>query len=86
MQSQPDGDYKWIMVCKDHLTKSTQIRPTKTKRAPEIAYHLLDVFCTFGAPNVIQSDNGRKLVNVVIPDLALIWEGFMIDSAWQASP
>ena len=44
MQSQADVDYKWILVYQDHLTKFVNIRPTKTKRATEIAYILLDIF------------------------------------------
>ena len=38
MQSQPDGDLKWILVYQDHLTKFVQLRPVMSKRAPEIAY------------------------------------------------
>ena len=36
MQSQPDGDLKWILVYQDHLTKFVQLRPVKSKRAPEL--------------------------------------------------
>ena len=48
MQSQLDGDFKWIL--QDHLTKFAQLRPVKSKRAPESAYQLLDIFSIFGAP------------------------------------
>ena len=44
MQSQPDGEFKWILVYQDHLTKFVQLRATKSKRAAEVAYHLLDIF------------------------------------------
>ena len=47
MQSQLDGDFKWIL--QDHLTKFAQLRPVKSKRAPESAYQLLDIFSIFGA-------------------------------------
>ena len=63
MQSQADVDYKWILVYQDHLTKFVNICPTKTKLAAEIAYILLHIFCTFGAPSVLQSDNGREFAN-----------------------
>ena len=75
MQSQPDGELKWILVYQDHLTKFVQLRPTKPKRAPKIAYILLDIFSIFGAPNMFQSDNGRKFVNSVIVELFSRWEG-----------
>jgi len=29
----------------------------------EVAYQLMDIFCMFGAPSILQSDNGRKFVN-----------------------
>ena len=78
MQSQPDGDYKWILVYQDHFTKFVQIRPTKSKRATEVAYNLLDTFCTFGAPSVLQSDNGREFSNSVIEELKDMWDGLKI--------
>ena len=61
MQSQPDGDLKWILVYQDHLTKCVPLHPVKSKRAPEIAYKLLDIFSIFGAPSILQSD--REFVN-----------------------
>ena len=70
MQTQPSGEFKWIMVYQDHLTKFIQLRPTKTKRAAEIAYLLLDIFCIFGAPSVLQSDNGREFANSIIEEMA----------------
>ena len=42
LQTQPDGDLKWILVYQNHLTKFVQLRPVKSKRAPEIAYQMLD--------------------------------------------
>ena len=44
MQSQPQGDLKWILVYKDHLTKLLQLCPVKSKRAREIACPLLNIF------------------------------------------
>ena len=37
MQSNPDGEYKYIMLYQDHLTKWTVLRPLKTNKAEEIA-------------------------------------------------
>lgn len=44
MQSQPDGDYKFILNYQDHLTKFVVLRPLKTKTAEEVADILLDIF------------------------------------------
>ena len=78
MQSQSIDGYNWIMVYQDHLTKFVNLRANKTKRATEVAYNLLDFFCVFGAPSVLQSDNGREFVNSVIEDIEGMWDGFKI--------
>lgn len=75
MQSEPDNDYRFIMNYQDHLTKFTILRPLKTKTAEEVAYQLMDIFCLFGAPCILQSDNGREFTNKVIKNLADMWSG-----------
>ncbi|XP_045446899.1 uncharacterized protein LOC123655106 [Melitaea cinxia] len=69
-QTQPDGNFKFIMVYQDHLTKFVLLRALQCKRAAEVAYHLNDIFLTIGAPCILQSNNGRKFVNNVISELA----------------
>lgn len=54
MQSQPDGDKKYIMVYQDHLTKFVQIRALKTKTAEEVSRKLKKIFAIFGAPHILQ--------------------------------
>ena len=78
MQSQPDVDLKWILVYQEHLTKFVELRPVTSKRAPEIAYQLIDIFSIFGAPSILQSDNGRELVNCVITVLSAMWDDLKI--------
>ena len=78
MQSQPDADLKWILLYQDHLTKLVQLRPVMAKRPPEIACQLLDIFRIFGAPSILQSDNGREFVNSVITELSAMWNGLKI--------
>jgi len=78
MQSQGDGEFRFIMVYQDHLTKFVQLRPLKTKRAEEVAKHLIDIFCIFGAPMILQSDNGREFVNKIIEDLKEMWDTLKI--------
>ncbi|XP_041369797.1 KRAB-A domain-containing protein 2-like [Gigantopelta aegis] len=57
MQSMSQGQFKWIMVYQDHLTKFCVLRPLTSKRAAEVAFQLLDIFLLLGAPCVLQSDN-----------------------------
>lgn len=73
MQSQADEQYKFILVYQDHLTKFVQLRPLKSKRAEEVAYVLLDIFTIFGAPSILQSNNGREFANNVIKELCSMW-------------
>jgi transposase InsO family protein len=49
-----------IMVYQNHLTKFVVIRPLTPKRAAEVAYQLMDIFLLFGAPHILQSDNGSE--------------------------
>eukprot|EP00102_Acyrthosiphon_pisum_P010519 XP_008178858.1 PREDICTED: uncharacterized protein LOC103308024 [Acyrthosiphon pisum] len=53
-------------------------KPLKSKRAEEIAYNLLDIYTTFGAPAILQSDNGREFVNSTITELHNMWEDVKI--------
>lgn len=74
MQSQADGQYKFIMVYQDHLTKFVQLRALKSKRAEEVAYYLLDIFTIFGAPCILHSDHGREFANSVINEVCKMWD------------
>ncbi|GFU58111.1 KRAB-A domain-containing protein 2 [Trichonephila clavipes] len=78
LQSNRDGEYKFIIVYQDHLTKFVQLRPLKTKRTVEVAYHVLSIFLTFGAPAILQSDNGREFSNQVISKICAMWKDVKI--------
>lgn len=54
MQSDPDGEYRFIFVYQDHLTKFVQVKPLKTKSMHEVARKLYKVFSTLDAPHVLQ--------------------------------
>ena len=73
MQAMPHNSFKWILVYQDHLTKFVIIRPLFSKRAMEVAHQLLDIFLLFGAPSILQSDNGRELTAEIIQELKTIW-------------
>ena len=47
MQSQPDGDFKWIMNYQDHLTKFIILKPLLTKVTSGVAKELVGIFCLF---------------------------------------
>ena len=78
MQSMAQMNYKWIMVFQDNLTKFCVLRLLTSKRAAEDAYQLMDVFLLFGAPTILQSDNGSECTaNIIIelklwPDMELV--------------
>jgi hypothetical protein len=46
MQSNPDHDMIFILVYQDHLKKFVHLQALHSKRADEVAYHLLDIFAT----------------------------------------
>ena len=78
MQYEPDGYYLFIMNYQDHLTKFTILRPLKSKNAEELAYQLMDIFCMFGVPFILQSDNGREFANKIIQNLVDMLPGMKL--------
>jgi transposase InsO family protein len=69
---------KCILVYQDHLTKFVLLRSLQSKRADEVAYHLLDIFTTLGAPNILHSENGREFYNQIIKSLCEMWNDIQI--------
>lgn len=65
-QSKPDGPYRYVFHYTDHLTKYHILRPLKSKCAIEVANILMQVFTDFGAPQILQSDNGREFTANII--------------------
>ena len=64
-----------ILSYQDHLSKFVQLRPMESKRAEEVAKNLIDIFCIFGAPAILQSDNGREFTARVIEECVSLWPG-----------
>ncbi|GFO24762.1 KRAB-A domain-containing protein 2 [Plakobranchus ocellatus] len=75
MQSMPSGsNKKWIIVYQDHPTKFCILRTFTSKKAAEVASHLLHIFLLFGAPVILQSDhNGSEFTSHVITKLREVW-------------
>ena len=78
MQSLPQGQFKWIMVYQDHLTKFCILNALTSKRAAEVAHRLLDIFLLFGAPHILQSDNGSEFTAQIVEELKVIWPQLII--------
>lgn len=74
MQSQYFNDFRFIFCYQNYLTKFVILRFSKSKRAEEIANNLLDIYTTFNAPTILQSDNGSEFVNLTIIELHNMWE------------
>ena len=79
MQSDPDGEYKWILNMQDHFSKFVHLRPLKFKTAEEVSSMVLDIFLsTNGAPRILQCDNGREFDNKLMKQLEEQWAGLKL--------
>ncbi|KAG1224979.1 hypothetical protein G6F67_009403 [Rhizopus microsporus] len=47
----------------DICTRYCVLRPIPDKQASTIARELINVFCEYGLPKILQSDNGGEFVN-----------------------
>ena len=65
-QSMVKSKFKCIKVYQDHLTKSCVFRALTSKFTTEVAFQLMDIFLLFGAPVILQSDNGSEFTTKII--------------------
>ena len=86
MQSKPDGEFKWILVCEDHFTKRISLRPLRSKRGDEVAHGLIDVFSETGAPERLQHDCGREFRNQHVKTLPFLFPGMVIERGRPRHP
>jgi hypothetical protein len=49
-----------------------------SKTAAEVAMHLLKAFSIIGAPQILQSDNGREFRAAVVEELCVLWPGLKL--------
>jgi IS30 family transposase len=66
------------MNYQDYSTKFLLLRPLESKKALKVTSKLLDIFLTFGASKILQSDNVREFVNFVIYELKDMWSQCVI--------
>ena len=73
MNSCPDNNFKYILHVRDHFSRYSWAKPLESKESVVIAGVLYDIFCQFGPPIILQSDNGGEFTSDVIKDLTKIW-------------
>ncbi|XP_032695845.1 KRAB-A domain-containing protein 2 isoform X1 [Lontra canadensis] len=78
MQSNADGEFKFILYYQDRLTKFIILRPLKAKRARDVVSVLLDVFTILGTPRVLDSGSGVEFTNQVVHELSEVWPDLKI--------
>jgi transposase InsO family protein len=69
----PDGQFRFILNIQDHLTKFCCLHALPNKQANTVLGQVVRHFCTFGAPSILQSDNGKEFTARIISDLQDIW-------------
>ena len=82
LQRMPDGEYKYLLVYRDHGTKFCRLAPLKRKTAAAVASVLKDIFYLFGPPAMLQSDNGREFHTAALDNRAkklLLDDQFILD-------
>jgi len=88
LQNAHDGDHGFVLVYQDYLTKFTQLRPLKSKSSIELSTTLMDIFCIFGPPLVLQSSADLHHENSAIQQtLEAVWPGIRLyqddSSQWR---
>jgi hypothetical protein len=79
LQNAHDGDHGFVLVYQDYLTKFTQLRPLKSKSSIELGTTLMDIFCIFGPPLVLQSSADLHIENSSIQQtLEAVWPGIRL--------
>ena len=56
------------------------------QRAAEVAFQLLGIFLLFGAPHILQSDNGAEFTASIITELKQIWPELVIVRGKRRNP
>ena len=59
-QSMPDGLFQYVLVYQDHGIKFCQLRPLRNRTQNAVAVELINIFCIFGPPSILQADNGTE--------------------------
>jgi hypothetical protein len=78
-RSLPDGDFKWLLRYSDHFSGFSYSAALTSKSSMEVSRALLPHFLQFGAPVILQSDNGSEfmketvnLINGLCPESKIV--------------
>ena len=64
LQCSPDG-FQYILTMTDYFTKFVATWPLKTKNASEVATSIFSIYCNYGAPVRIITDNDPTFTSTV---------------------
>ena len=64
-----ENGYTFVLLITDIATGFVVLRALSTKSAFHTAERLYQVFCDFGFPKILQSDNGTEFVNQIVKSL-----------------
>ncbi|EGI65943.1 PREDICTED: zinc finger protein 493-like isoform X1 [Acromyrmex echinatior] len=71
-------NYKYFFVYEDQFSKFVVLKALRSNTAKEVAANLLDVLGIIGAPQVLQSGNGRMFAEQVVCELRSMWNDLFI--------
>ncbi|XP_025421235.1 uncharacterized protein LOC112691288 [Sipha flava] len=66
------------MVYRDQVTGYVYLQALTTDHVDDVTYTVFDLFATFGAPAVLQSENGRGFASRMVQRLRIIWPGLQL--------
>jgi transposase InsO family protein len=78
LHQQPDDDFKYILHVRDHFSRYSWAKPLTSKESIVIAGVLHEIFCQFGPPIILQSDNGKEFTANIIRNLVEMWPGLKL--------
>ena len=68
-----EEEFNYIFTIIDVLSGFTILRPLKTKSESEVTEALWSVFCEYGFPKIVQSDQGKEFLNKVLQGLLKVY-------------
>ena len=71
------NNHNALWLLKEMTTTSSEFMKIP-QTAEEMAYQLMDIFCMFGVPFILQSDNGHEFANKIIQNLADMCPGMKL--------
>ncbi|XP_015440456.1 PREDICTED: zinc finger protein 135-like [Dufourea novaeangliae] len=73
-----NSSYKYFFVYEDQISKFVVLQSLHENTARAVATKLLDILVIIGAPQVLQSNNGRKFAEQVVREIRFLWKDFVI--------